>query len=244
MENTQETIKFILLPGLNGTDGLFQTFMNQAPSNFQLMALSYPTDKELTYEELTVWVCEKISDVSGRLVLLGESFSGPLSLFVANKSTKNIVAVILVASFINPPRSSLLKALPWCLGFSITKQLYALCNLLSGNSKTVFVIKSISNELQKVNSRVLAHRVRQTLSVNATNALAACKVPILYMQASKDIIVPKSALRNIMSVRDSINLAVFPTQHFLLQSLPNESWLAISDFVNGLSANKSLKDTA
>jgi hypothetical protein len=40
-------------------------------------------------------------------------------------------------------------------------------------------LKAASAELQKVESRVLAHRVRQTLSVDAAAALADCRLPIL-----------------------------------------------------------------
>ena len=241
MQGSQETITIILMPGLNGTDGLFQGFIDEAPSCFQLVPLSYPTNKELTYEELTEWVCEKLSAISGKVILLGESFSGPLSLFVANRMPENIAAVVLVASFISAPRPAFLRMLPWSLGFTLTKPLYALRTLLSGNSKATSIIKAISAEMQKVSPSVLAHRVRQTLSVNAAHALAACKVPILYMQAAKDIVVPKSALRKILSVTSSVQVAVFPTQHFLLQSAPAEAWLAIERFVGSLPPNKSLK---
>lgn len=242
MQNSQGKVKVILMPGLNGTDGLFQDFIKQSPEHFEPVALSYPTNEALTYEELTEWVCKKLSGESAPVVLVGESFSGPLSLFVANKIPENIIAVVLVASFISSPRPAFLKALPWSLGFALTKPLYALRTVLSGSSKATYIIKAISAEMQKVQPKVLAHRVRQTLSVNAANALAACKLPILYMQAASDIVVPKSALRKILSITSSVKVAVFPTQHFLLQSAPNEAWLAISEFVGSLPPNKSLKD--
>lgn len=244
MQNSQGKVKVILMPGLNGTDGLFQDFIKKSPEHFQPTALSYPTNKALTYEELTEWVCERLSAESEPMVLVGESFSGPLSLFVANKFPEKVIAVVLVASFVSPPRPALLKILPWSLGFALTKPLYALRTILTGNSKTTSIIKAISTEMQRVHPKVLAHRVRQTLSVNAASALAECKLPILYMQAASDIVVPKSALIKILCIKSSVQVAVFPTQHFLLQSAPHEAWLAISEFVGSLPPNKSLKPTA
>jgi pimeloyl-ACP methyl ester carboxylesterase len=235
----QEKITFVLLPGLNGTDGLFSDFMALAPLGTHLVALSYPVDQELGYKELTDWICEQLSKISGKLVLLGESFSGPLSLFVENRISERVVAVILTASFISPPRAEFFKLLPWHTAFALAKPLYSLRILLSDNSKSTSILKAIAIEKQKVHPRVLSHRVKQTLSVNAGEALIACKAPILYLQASKDLIVPKSALTEILRLASSVSVVEIPTQHFLLQSMPAEAWSAITQFMDTI-----LKPTA
>ncbi|KAF0815177.1 hypothetical protein IGB42_00254 [Andreprevotia sp. IGB-42] len=125
MQSSSKTT-IVLMPGLNGTAGSFQDFATIAPAAHEVIAFTYPTDTALNYEELTDWVLERLSCLEGPIVLIGESFSGPLSLFVASRLQQNVVAVILVASFVQPPKSALFKLLPWQTGFSLTRPLYAL----------------------------------------------------------------------------------------------------------------------
>lgn len=222
------------MPGLNGTDGLFQDFIKHSPQNFETIALTYPTNEKLTYDELTDRVCRILADLRGPIVLVGESFSGPLSLFVTAKSPANIIAVALVATFIHPPIPAFLKVLPWSVGFTLAKPFYAIRAWLPGKSKAAAILRAAAWEMRKVQPAVLAHRVRQALTVNAANALATCPSPILYLQAENDLLVPKSALRKILSAKKSIKVVVLPTHHFLLQSLPAAAWSAISEFIHDL----------
>lgn len=231
MKAHSESVTFVLMPGLHGTAGLFQAFLAQAPENVQAVPFSYPCNDALTYEELTEWVCQQLVTISGPLILLGESFSGPLSLFVAQSLRERVVAVILVASFVTPPRPAIFKLLPWTLGFALVKPLYAVRRRLVRSAENSAIIAAISTELRKVSPRVLAHRVHQTLSVSAENALALCPVPILYLQAEHDKVVPASALRKILRINSSVSVVVFPVQHFLLQSVPVEAWSAITQFI-------------
>lgn len=238
MQTGQRKVTILLLPGLHGTEALFANFISRCPDSFEAIAFSYPPNQIMSYKELTKWLCERIENISGPLVLVGESFSGPLSLFVANQSSNEILAVILVASFIYPPRPSFFKWLPWEFGFSITKPLYALRSRLSRNLLTSSVIHDISMELQKVNPSVLAHRVREILAVDAGAALRSCHIPILYLQAGRDRIVPKSALQRIWGISTAVEAVSFPTPHFLLQSAPQQAWSAIHRFIRNLPSKK------
>jgi len=46
-------VTVVLLPGLNGTDGLFQPLLDVAPDGIDVLPVSYPTPESKTYEELT-----------------------------------------------------------------------------------------------------------------------------------------------------------------------------------------------
>jgi len=76
-------ITLILLPGLNGTTGLFDPLIEYAQDHFEVLPISYPVNEEKTYSELTSYVEDQIKSVKGRYIILGESFSGPISLFVS-----------------------------------------------------------------------------------------------------------------------------------------------------------------
>ncbi len=222
------------MPGLNGTDGLFKPLVDAKPSHFETITLPYPTDRTLSYKELTSYITTQLKQVEGEYVLVGESFSGPLSLFVANKKPTHLVGIILVASFIQSPNIKLTEFLPWHTGFTLTKPLYKIRMLLS-TGKNLSFIKAIATEMEKVMPFVLVDRIKSIFAVDASEALRNCPVPIAYFRGTKDWVVPKRNLSKILSIRKDINVYEFPTQHFLLQAAPTDAWSAISDF---LEANK------
>ena len=53
-------IKVILLPGLNGTEGLLKKFISYCPEQFEPIPFSYPSDKILNYKELTDRLIDKL----------------------------------------------------------------------------------------------------------------------------------------------------------------------------------------
>lgn len=235
MNNKKVTI--VLLPGLNGTDGLFLPLIDKAPDNFDLLVLSYPTHQKLSYDQLVTFVLKKLEGLCGKYVLIGESFSGPLSLFISDKKPDGLIGTILVASFITAPNLKIGRFLPWTIGFTLTKPLYSLRLMLSKSENSSF-IKSISVELQKVSPKILADRIQSIFAVNAKVQLENCSVPLMYFQGNKDFVVPKRNLDNMLAIKPDIKVVEFDTQHFLLQSAPIEAWQAISAFVAGLESNK------
>jgi pimeloyl-[acyl-carrier protein] methyl ester esterase len=92
----------VLLPGLDGTGELFQSFLKVLPSSLTPQVVSYPTEQYLTYKELASLV-RSVLLPQEPFVLLGESFSGPLSIKVAALSPPNLRAIILWASFVSNP---------------------------------------------------------------------------------------------------------------------------------------------
>jgi len=221
----------ILLPGLNGTEGLFSSFVACAPDDFDLLTVEYPTDKKLSYSQLSLFVMAKLKSIGGSYIILGESFSGPLSLLIAEKKPPGLIGLVLVATFVTPPNIRVARFLPWGLVFSLAKPLCGTGSFFSGSENTSF-IRLIAVELKKVLPSVLAHRIQQIFSVNAVNALKNCEVPVVYFRGTKDFVVPEKNLLRIQAVKPEIEVVKFNTQHFLLQSAPKQAWLAIENFVS------------
>jgi len=219
----------ILLPGLNGTAGLFKPLLDSVQDHFVVLPVSYPTQQEMSYQELTAFVCSEIESVKGNFIILGESFSGPISLFVAEKKPQGLLGVILVATFIRAPNFRVGRFLPWTLGFTLTKPLYKLRLLLSKkNSQSL--IAAISTEMQKTTPQVLASRIQAIFAVNATDSLRKCKIPVVYFRGTRDFVVPKKNMNEILSVRSNTKVVEFNAQHFLLQSEPEQAFVAIKRF--------------
>ncbi len=71
----------VLLPGLDGTGLLFGPIVDKLAAGIEPLIVRYPCDVLLGYRELLPLVEEQLP--AGPFVLLGESFSGPLTVMVA-----------------------------------------------------------------------------------------------------------------------------------------------------------------
>jgi pimeloyl-[acyl-carrier protein] methyl ester esterase len=225
-----EKITLVLLPGLNGTAGLFDPLLSVATNEYELMVISYPTHQVKSYEELTEYVLEEIGSIKGRFVVVGESFSGPIAILLSARSINGLIGTILVATFASAPYLTLAKYLPWTLIFQLAKIVYWVRIKLS-NAKKASILKAVSIELQKVSPAVLAARTRAALSVDVSKELQKSRVPIVYFSAKYDVLVPKWNLKKIIKIKPDINVITFNINHFLLQSVPQQAWEAIDKFI-------------
>ena len=223
-----EKMTLVLLPGLNGTAGLFDPLLAVATDEYELMVISYPTHEVKSYAELTDYVLEKISAIEGRFVVVGESFSGPIAVFLAANHIRGLSGIILVATFIHPPYFSFFKYLPWTLIFKLAKPVYWL-RIKVSNANKANILKAASIELQKVKPPVLAARVKAALTVDAVSSLEKVNIPVVYFRANYDVVVPAWNVKKILTVKPDVKVISFNTHHFLLQSAPHAAWQTISN---------------
>jgi len=94
--------KLILMPGMDGTGQLFAPFLDALGDSMESCVLRYPTDEPLGYSELLPRIRTELPQ-SGSFVLLGESFSGPLTVMLAAEEPAGLRGVILCASFATNP---------------------------------------------------------------------------------------------------------------------------------------------
>ena len=228
-----ERITIVLLPGLNGTDGLFAPLIDCSNGEYDVVCMSYPTHQKLSYTQLQDFLLKKVKALNTPFVLVGESFSGPLSIMLEKAKPTGLIGIVLVATFIQAPNFRIGLFLPWHLGFLLAKPLYNIRALLSKKGNRGF-IQAVSTELQKVAPEVLADRIQSTFSVNVTQELKECDIPIIYFRGKQDFVVPKKNLDLIIKTKPDVKVVYFNTQHFLLQSKPNEAWREIALFINNL----------
>lgn len=229
-----EKITIVLLPGLNGTASLYDPLLSVATSEYELMVISYPTHQVNSYEELTEYVLEKLGSIKGLFVVVGESFSGPIAILLSAKSISGLIGTILVATFASAPYFTLAKYLPWTLIFKLAK-IICWVQIKLSNAKKASILKAASIELQKVSPAVLAARTRAALRVDVSKELQKSRVPIVYFSAKYDVVVPKWNLKKIIKIKPDINVVTFNTNHFLLQSVPQQAWEAIDKFIKEIT---------
>jgi len=80
--------------------------------------------------------------------------------------------------------------------------------------------------------QALACRARAALSIDATAALAACPVPVLYLRARKDGVIPGSRADEIKDLLPSLEIADIDGPHLALVTNPAAAWAALDDFMN------------
>jgi len=84
-------------------------------------------------------------------------------------------------------------------------------------------ISSISRELQKVSPQVLGYRIQEIFSLKAETALANCSFPMMYFRGVNDYVVPEKNVKKILKIKPDIRVVAFDTQHFVLQSKPEQA---------------------
>jgi pimeloyl-ACP methyl ester carboxylesterase len=235
-------MRLVLLPGLDGTGELFQSFLKVLPLSFTPQVVSYPTDQYLTYKEL-VSLVQTVLPREEPFVLLGESFSGPLSIKVAELSPPNLHAVILCASFVSnpvPPSLTWAASLPSPL-LSLVGRLGVPDTLVrffaAGLDSPQDLLDLFRSVRRKVWTEVLVERIRAVQEVDAREALKNCSFPILYLRAKQDRLISSKCIDEVRDIKPIVTVVEIDSPHFVLQRKPQEAAAAIAHFLNTLSRN-------
>jgi pimeloyl-ACP methyl ester carboxylesterase len=223
-------MKLVLLPGLDGTGELFAPFLDALPG-VDAQVICYPTDREMTYLEHEAYVRERLPR-DRPFVLLGESFSGPIAISIAASAPANLRGLILCCSFAaNPlpvfgPLSRLVAAFP---AVRMPPRLFA--PWLYGGHATKALRTAHAQAMSRVTAQTLRARVAAVLAVDYQTKLRDIGVPVLYLLATADRLVPKSALRAIERFRPDVQVVKFDAPHFLLQTRPKETMRRVAQFL-------------
>ena len=153
-------MKMVLLPGLDGTGLLFEPLIAELPKAIDVCIISYPTDRELSYQELVEYVLARLP--KNDFVLVAESFSGPIAYQLAQKSISNLQSIIFVATFLLPPHVTLLR-----LSHLFSPRLITLLPnhflklFLLGRESNPQLIRLFKRAIKCVAPHVLSHRLRE-----------------------------------------------------------------------------------
>ena len=218
----------VLLPGMDGTGLLFGPLRAALPPGLTPRVVAYPSDVPLGYDGLDP-VVEASLPADGPFLLLGESFSGPLALRAAARRPRGLAGVILVATFAVAPYPAMFRHLvrPWM--FRVGAKLRN--RALLGRDPDPAVAELLTGALARVSPEVLARRVRAVLTVDETEALRACPVPVLTLRGTKDRVVPRRCREHMSKLRPDLEAVALDAPHLVLQTRPRESAGAIAVFL-------------
>lgn len=226
--------KFILLPGLDGTGLLFEPFLKAFPNQQLLEVISYPPDGCLDYDQLAQVVQDKLP-ASEDIIIIAESFSGPVAARLVEHP--RVAAIIFCASFLKTPRPFLLKLLalmPLSIIFRLSVPKCILKFACFSPNCHESIIRCFYKAIEKVDPDVLAHRLRMISNVDDLFTLKKNSIPICYIRASKDKLVPASCGESIYNSGAQVTLLDVEGPHFLLQSSPEQVIAAINSYCESL----------
>ncbi len=206
----------MLLPGLDGTGRLFTPLIAALAGAFECRVLPLPTegaqDQVLLAERL-------LPDLPSQpFVLLAESFSGAIAVEIAKRQPENLRQLILVASFLETPRS-ILKYMPFALiwlGWRFHRLLAPVWWPLCGKRDDLRMRSEVLAALRLLTWPILHARLRAITSLRMETVTLS--FPVMVFHAASDRLLSRACRSSLDRLGSS---QVVPGPHFLLQSEPS-----------------------
>jgi pimeloyl-ACP methyl ester carboxylesterase len=225
----------LLLPGLHGTAALwpwFRAAWRAVGGDEGIASLTYPTDPACTLDDYIACMEAAIGGPAGPgpVDLIAESFSGPIALRVAARGHVPIRRVVLVASFagaLRPGMLSLSHLVP--LRLLAHPPRWAIAHLLANGVADRAVIADIVATVRAIPPALAVSRLRLLARLDA-DALR-CTHPVLYLQATRDRLVPPSALADVRHCCPDLTVTTIAAPHLLMQCSADAAAVAIRAFL-------------
>lgn len=224
-----------MLPGMDGTGDLFAPLIARLGPAIHTVVVRYP-DEPLGYQALIAHARQALP-TSGDFFLLGESFSGPVAIALAAEKAPGLRGLILSATFVrNPlpwtgPLVPLLRVLP------VTGSTASLMTrVLLRSFSTPGLRATIAASLAQMSPSTIRARLRAIAAINVSKQLTAVDVPIMYLRARHDLVVPQAAGRLISEIAPHTRTVSIHAPHFLLQTSVEEGACAICAFMDSIMA--------
>lgn len=228
-------MKLVLLPGLGGTGEFFENLIPNLAPSIESVSICYSMTEEMSYENLTDYVGAQLP-IDRDYVILAESFSGPIAIAIAAKNPPKLRGLLLSCTFSESPRPEFkkLRNITWIPPFRFVPKMLLGYYLINdpGNSD---LIDKIADVMSNVHRSVLRCRVQSVLSVNYTSMLNDISVPIRYLKARDDRVLPRNCADKITECVDQIEVVELAGPHLLLQVRSKESAEHINGFVQQIS---------
>jgi sigma-B regulation protein RsbQ len=227
-------LRWVLLPGLDGTGRLFEPFLRVLPDGIHPIVVSYPTDRHPGYETLATHARQSLPTDSD-YVLVAESFSGPVAAIIAGSLPRALRAVVFVGSFAWSPLPRMFRWMsPLARPLVVWpgRSRLVLRTLLVGWDCPPETLALVHSVVRSVPSAVLADRMRLILASRQRWAPDNLDVPVLYLAAERDRLVGKRGLRTVQILKPEAAIVRLDAPHLLLQTKPMEALRAIQEFLS------------
>lgn len=220
----------VLLPGLDGTGEQFAPLVEKLAPDFPTVVVRYP-DAPLDYAGHEQVAAAALPQ-DRPYVILGESFSGPIAISLAVRSPQGLTGFILCASFVRSPRRLLALAAP-VLGLMPPQRVPSTLSdyLVMGRFATPSLRQMQLIARESVSPATMVARLRAIARVDVSGKLHSVNLPTLYIRATEDRLVPRSAGDLFLRLARFGRLVDLEGPHFLLQASPDAAANEIRKFI-------------
>jgi pimeloyl-[acyl-carrier protein] methyl ester esterase len=230
------------MPGMDGTGISFEPFGEVLPKDINVKVIRYPSDRLLNFEESVQCARDQIGSCQQEVIVIAESFSGPVAVALAGSGQLRAKCLILCSTFARSPRPVLLKIL-FLLPFEMLLRLpfprFLMKYLIEGGEKSADLFLALWQRVKPlVPAETLVHRLKVIDRLDVREWLPKLTIPCLYIQASGDRSVPASCLFDFTKAVADLRVKRIKGPHFILQAEPHASLAAIQNFV-GLITRES-----
>ncbi len=221
---------------MDGSGELFRGLEAVLPEGLETETLWYPADRYMKYGELAGTLRGAIP-VDEPFVLVAESYGAPLAILIAAMEPPNLKGIVLSAGFATSPlrgwrRTLVYDSAPMLAHLSLPG--FVARYLLTGDGAPLALVESVTGAVSWLTPRVLSSRVREVMNVDVRTELAQVKVPVLYLQPTKDRLVDSTCLGEMQAVKPGRTVNV-DSPHLLLQCEAKIAAEVIARFVEELA---------
>jgi pimeloyl-ACP methyl ester carboxylesterase len=236
-----DDLELVFLPGLDGTGLSYGPLGEVMPEGVRVTVVTYPTDRKLSFAELVQCAYEQLPSHKP-LVLIAESFSGPISIRLASSFPSNIKGIIFCATFMKFDRPFLLgpaKYFPF--EFFLSKRMPGfLLYFLVGGKPFSDKLTPLFRQLEKlINPEVIAHRIRMLKNIDATGDARTLRLPCCYIQGAQDKLIPARCIVPFKQYLPGLVVKSVDGPHGILQAQPEACAAIIMEFVDSLSESRN-----
>jgi len=220
------------MPGLDGSGVLFEPFIESLPGDVRCTVVTYPPRERLSMSDL-VEVAFRQIPADRDVVLVAESFSGPLAAELLKRDLPAVRAVVFVATFLEPPRPFLLwlaRVLPLSCILRIPTPSVLIRRASLGAGAGEPLIALFREARRAVSPDVLASRLRMIARLKG--ATGRIDIPALYLRATRDRLVPPRCIEAFRAVAPHLQVAQVDGPHLVLQARPRECWQVLRGFAH------------
>lgn len=234
----------LLLPGMDGSGALFAAFITALDNRCKVTVVSYPPQAALSYHELES-IARTFVPQNEPYVILGESFSGPIAVSLAATAGPQLRGLILCATFVRNPRPRLGWLRPF-LGITPVSKLppATLSPILFGRWTSATLRDQLTRALKPVSPPALRARLQAVMAVDVSNRLQKIRVPVMYIQAQQDRLVPMQSGELIQRLRPDVQFIKIEAPHLVLQTVPQAAAGLVADFLLELDSEPSSDTTS
>lgn len=225
----------VLLPGMDGTGRLFADFIAALGPDYDAVVVQYPPNRCLTYSELGDIARSRLPS-NRPFILVAESFSGPIAISLAASNPPGLRGLVLCCSFARNPR----PLIGWLGLFLALLPLNSLAFLvlekfLLGNFSSVRTLSALKDSIALVPVETLRARTKAVLVTDVSSEMSQLSIPTLYLRASSDWLVPRSAAEHIQNLSPNVRVVTLEGPHLLLQAQPSEAAATVKNFLREIS---------